>query len=143
MEANEDDNFYFETCKDPRIIPRELLLQNKERDYTEDFFYQNAMINRDNPLFVLQVLKKVDDPVGRVYGYIWMDFDPSCNALFVHSFSVKKDLWGKGKTLKVLQKHLQSCKEKIGCKVRWLSSRPRLFEKMGFKKTKTVMFEVE
>lgn len=124
------------------MIPLDLIEQNKEKDYTSEFFYKNANLNINNPLFILEVLKKKGDYGGKVYGYLWMDFDPSSNSLFVHTFSVKKDLWGR-KTLNVLKNHLIYCKEKLGCKVRWLSNRPSLFEKMGFTKTKTIMFEVE
>jgi len=136
------DSFKFIKCYDEREIPLELVEQIKEKDYDSKKFYEYTRLNMKNPLVIIQVLRNEDEEDQNVYGFLWAEFDPMSNSIFVHSYSVQKSLWHKGKALKVLADHLRLAKDKLNCRVRWLSNRPMLFEKLGFHKTNSVLFEV-
>lgn len=142
MEVKKLDNLKFFRCFHPSVIPRELIDQIKEKDYTTEYFYKCAEAEKYNPKVIIQVLMDENAKDKKIHGFFWAEFDSISNCLFVHSFSVTKELWHNGNTLNLLSNHLRCVKDKLECKVRWLSNRPKLFEKMGFHKTKTVMFEV-
>ncbi len=141
MEVKNLDNLKFIRCLNPKIIPRHLIDQIKEKDYTTDWFYKFSYEEINNPKVFIHILVDKNELNKKIYGFLWAEFECMTNSIFIHSFSVEKELWHIGKTLNVLSNHLRSIKEKLNCKVRWLSNRPKLFERMGFHKTKTVMFE--
>jgi RimJ/RimL family protein N-acetyltransferase len=129
----------FVKLKFPKIIPLDLIESVKGRTFTpEQFFeYQDAQKNnQNNLLFALVDDQKV------IKGYLWAEVNPLDGSLFVNTFSVKKEYWGKGHAIAKVVAFLDELKKKTKApRVFWITTNEKFFLKHKFKRSKNVLME--
>ena len=133
------DELEFVRLKIPHLIPPELIEAVKGRTFSADQFlaYQSEQI--DNPYNFLYVLI---DPEKKIQGYLWAELNALDQTLFVNTFSIAKDYWGKGEGIKKAIEFLTTLQEKTGApRVLWCSTNERFFIKHGFKRSKITLLE--
>lgn len=131
----------------PVHIPKYLVDQVKERDFTVEDFYKYQEINclRDsekgptlNPFNHLYVLV---DEENIVKGFMWFVIDPLSKDMIVHTFSIDNDYWGQP-AMKKASDHIKYLMEKLKTKkTYWFSCYPKQLERCGFKKSKSILME--
>lgn len=132
----------------PNHIPRYLVEQIKERDYSVEDFYafqeinciqqteKGPILNPMNLLYVIGNEEKV------VKGYCWMIIDPLCKDLVIQTFSMDKEYWVKGQAVKLLANKVKEILEELELnKVYWITKHPKHSIKYGFKPSKFVLME--
>jgi hypothetical protein len=132
----------------PDLIPRYLVEQVKKRDYTVDEFYdyQRLICLRDtpegalpNPLSHLWVLC---DKENLIKGFLWFTIDSFCKSLVLQTYTVDKEYWTKGESIKKLADHLKEIQAKANLKkIYWITDYPKHSQKHGFKISKSVLME--
>ena|SRR3990167_1457396 len=132
----------------PVHIPKYLVEQVRDRDYTvEDFYkYQETACAvstehgpRLNPLNHLYVLAKEDNLIK---GFLWFTVDPLSKNIFVHTYSVDKEYWGNGKAVKKLVEFVGEIRKKASLnKVYWTTNYPKHSERYGFKRSRSILVE--
>ena len=123
----------------PRLIPIELIEAVKGRTFTPEQFYQyqeSQIDNQFNHLFALVDDRKV------IHGYLWAEMNVLDNSLFVNTFSVAKEHWGKGKAVPKVMEFLSELKKKLNApRVFWITTNEKFFLKHGFKRSKNILME--
>lgn len=133
------DSLSFVKLKIPRLIPIELIESVKGRTFTPEQFYKYQESQIDNPYNYLFVLI---DNVKKIHGYLWAEVNILDSSLFVNTFSISKDYWGKGQAIPKVIEFLRTLKQKVKApRVFWISSNERFFLKHGFKRSKNVLME--
>lgn len=136
---NLSPNLRIVPLKYPNILPRELIENVKGRTFEPEDFIKYLSNNVDNPVVMLYVL--IDDE-SKIHGYIWIEKNLLDNSLFINTFSVSKEHWGKGKVIDLVIPFLEALKQKMGSKhVFWITTNPKFFQKRGFKVSKNVLME--
>lgn len=135
---------------DPIHIPRHLVEQIRNRDWSIDKFYQyqqHACVKNENGKLNLNpfnLLYVITDENRKVYGFMWSVIDPLSNCLVINSFSMEKGEWENGKCVSLLE---EKCKEiAIGAKldkVYWITNYPKHSEKHGFRRSKSILMEYD
>jgi N-acetylglutamate synthase-like GNAT family acetyltransferase len=128
----------FVRLKIPRLIPLELIESVKGRTFTPEQFYINQEQNIDNPYNLLYALI---DEKKKIHGYLWavVEWDGS---LFVNTFSITKEYWGKGKAIAKVCEFLKEIIDKVKInKVFWATTNEKFFMKHGFRKSKIQLME--
>lgn len=134
----------------PDHIPKHLVEQVRDRDYTVEDFYKyhhgTCLIwveggEKRNPLSHLYVL--VDDD-NLVQGFLWFSIVPLTQDLVIQTYSVEKDYWGAGAAVNKLAEHIKAIRRegKLN-KIYWINKWPKHSEKYGFKKSKAVLMEYD
>lgn len=132
-------NLKFVKLKIPRLIPKELVELVKGRTFSIDQFYMYQEAQVDNPFNYLFAL--IDDH-NKIQGYLWAECNLLDRSLFVNTFSIAKEYWGKGKAIEFVIPFLKELKAKTGAPhVFWISTNVKFFEKKGFKRSKNVLME--
>ena len=129
----------FAPLKIPSLIPIELVEAVKGRTFSPKQFiaYQESQV--DNPGNFLYVLI---DESKKIHGYLWAELNILDNTLFVNTFSISKDHWGKGTAIKMAIDFLHVLKEKTKApRVFWVTTNEKFFSKHGFKRSKNVLME--
>jgi hypothetical protein len=87
------DTLEFVKLKIPKLIPTHLIESVKGRTFTPEQFikYQEAQL--DNPYNYLYALIDEDK---KIQGYLWAEINILDGSLFVNTFSITKEFWGKG-----------------------------------------------
>jgi len=133
------DQLQFKPLKIPRLIPKELIENVKDRSFTVEQFlmYQECQVNNPH-----NFLFAVTDENLKIRGYLWAESNLLDGALFVNTFSIDKEYWSKGHSIDkaiefvdALSKQLQSPK------VFWISTNEKFFKKKGFSRSKNVLME--
>jgi hypothetical protein len=133
------DSLEFVRLKIPRLIPTELIENVKGRTFTPEQFYKYQELQVDNPYNYLYVLV---DEGKKIHGYLWAEVNMLDGSLFVNTFSITKDYWGKGEAIPKVIKFLELLKEKTkATRVFWITTNEKFFMKHGFKKSKNVLME--
>lgn len=123
----------------PRLIPVELIELVKGRTFTPSQFYHYQEEQADNPYNHLFVLV---DEVKKIHGYLWAEVNILDNSLFVNTFSVSKEFWGKGEAIEKVTEFLRELKAKTKApRVFWITTNQKFFLKKGFKHSKNVLME--
>lgn len=132
----------------PINIPKTLIEQVRDRDFSVDDFYHYHEINclRDteegpclNPFSHLYALA---DKENIVRGFLWFTIDALTKDLCIQTYSVEKNYWEPGKAIKKVVEHLKEIKNKASLnKVYWITSYPKHSKKHGFKESKSVLME--
>ena len=135
------EDLTFVKLRFPRIIPRELIENVKGRTYTPEQFYfyqENQGHNPNNYLHGLVDENKV------IHGYLWAEKNYLDDSLFVNTFSISKQYWGKGEAINMAIEFVADIKIKSGAKrVFWATTNDKFFSKKGFKKSKIVLMEYQ
>jgi len=134
----------------PIHIPKYLVEQVRDRDYTvEDFFkYQeiNCMVpgKEGQTLNPFSHLYALVDPDNVVKGFLWFVVDALSKDMIINTFSVDKAYWGKGKAVQRLSDHVKEIMKKLKIKKAfWLTNYPKHSERHGFRRSKSVLMEYE
>lgn len=129
----------------PDHIPRYLIEQLKDREYSTDDFYTYHHINcltpeqKLNPFLHLYVLV---DPDNIVKGMLWFDVDPLSKDILIQTYSVNKEYWNRGMAVKKLSDHIKEIRRNAGLKkIFWVTSYPKHSERNGFKRSRHVLME--
>lgn len=133
----------------PVHIPKYLVEQIKSRDYSVDDFYRHqehacTYIDANgskaiSPLNHLYVLSSQD---YKVVGFLWFVIDDLCQNIVVQNFSIDRKFWSKGNAIELASKHVKEILKNAKLKkVYWVTNRPKVFEKAGFKRAKDAIME--
>lgn len=129
----------FVRLKIPRLIPVSLIDAVKGRTFTSEQFllYQEQQV--DNPGNFLYALI---DENKKIHGYLWAEMNALDGTLFVNTFSIDKEYWGKGAGIRKAVEFLENLKSKTKApKVFWITTNEKFFCKHGFKKSKNCLME--
>jgi hypothetical protein len=132
-------NLRFVRLRVPSLIPSHLIEAVKGNLFTPQQFceYQEKQIG--NPYNLLYALISEDH---KIQGFLWAEINAMDKALFINTYSVNKEYWGKGAAIPLAVKFLHQVKEKFDCpRVFWFTTNEKFFSKHGFKKSKNVLME--
>lgn len=138
LEEKDINDFKFVRLKIPDLIPDDLIENVKGRTFTPSQFYafQNRQIdNPNNFLFALIEEESI------IQGFLWavIEWD---GTLWVNTFSISKELWGKGKAMDKVNEFLSDLMNKTGAQlVMWATTNKKFFLKKGFKESKISLME--
>jgi N-acetylglutamate synthase-like GNAT family acetyltransferase len=135
------ESLKFVKLKMPRLIPLELIESVKGRTFSSEQFYkyQEDQIKYENPGNLLYAL--IDD-AKKIQGYLWAEISQLDGSMFVNTFSIKKEFWGKGEAIPKVCEFLKSLKAEFGAeRVFWITTNEKFFAKQGFKRSKNVLME--
>jgi hypothetical protein len=125
--------------KIPRLIPAHLIDAVKFKGFDSEKFYayqEDRVGDPDNLIFALF------DNDKKIKGYLWAVVDESDGALFINTFSVDKEHWGKGKAMdKAIEIIEEIVDELKPPSVKWITTNDRFFVKRGFKRSREVIME--
>lgn len=133
----------------PSHIPKYLIEQVRDRDFSVEDFYKyheiNCMIPSNdgnvklNPFSHLYVLA---NKVNEVKGMLWFSVDPLAKDIVIQTFSMDKEYWLKGVAVKKLSSHIKEIRKKGNLnKIYWITNYPKHSERNGFKRAKAVLME--
>jgi hypothetical protein len=138
----EKDNFEslkFVKLQIPELIPRALIEAVKGKTFTPEQFYayqKKCLNNPYNYLFALIDENKV------IQGFLWAEANLLDHSLFVNTFSISKEYWGKGKAIELAISFLRDLKAKLKSpRVFWITTNDKFFVKHNFKRSKNVLME--
>lgn len=133
------EELQFVRLKIPRIIPKDLIESVKGRTFTADQFYEYQEAQVDNPYNYLYALINEDK---KIQGYLWAESNLLDGSLFVNTFSITKEYWGKGEAIPRVIEFLVELKNKMKApRVFWITTNEKFFLKHGFKRSKNVLME--
>lgn len=133
------DKLEFVKLKIPRIIPIELIEAVKGRTFTPEQFYLYQEQQVGNPYNFLYALT---DTRKKIKGYLWAEQNILDKSLFINTFSVGKEFWGKGRAIPKVIEFLKELKNKVDAtKVFWITTNERFFRKHNFKASKNIIME--
>ncbi len=131
----------FVRLKIPRLIPHALVEAVKGRTFSVEQFYAYQEQQVDNPGNYLYALV---DSSKKIHGYLWAETNALDNTLFINTFSIDKEHWGKGKGIDLAIEFLRELRKKTKSpRVFWLSTNEKFFLKHGFKRAKQSLLEYE
>lgn len=129
-------------------VPKYLVEQVRDRDYSVDDFYTHQDANllmtvhgqpQLNPFHHLYVLV---EPGNLVKGFLWFVIDPLTKDIAINTFSMDKEYWGRGKAVEMLANHVKEIRKKAKLKkVYWITNYPKHSERYQFKRSKSVLME--
>lgn len=138
-EKNEPTQLEFVRLRLPRLIPIELIEAVKGRTFTPEQFYKYQENQADNTHNFLYAL--IDDK-KKIHGYFWAEMNSLDGSLFVNTFSISKEFWGKGKAIPMVIDFLRKLKEKVKpSRIFWVTTNEKFFGKHGFKRSKNILME--
>jgi N-acetylglutamate synthase-like GNAT family acetyltransferase len=77
------------------------------------------------------------DEDKKIHGYLWAQSNLLDGSLFVNTFSIDKQYWGKGKAIPMVIEFLDKLRDKIkATSVFWATTNEKFFLKHGFKRAK-------
>lgn len=132
----------------PIHIPKYLVEQVRDRDYSPEDFFRHQEINcliqgkEGMTLNPFNHLYALVDPDNSVKGFLWFVIDSLSKEMIINVFSVDKTYWGKGDAVKRLADHVKEIMKKLKInKVYWLTNYPKHSERHGFKRSRSVLME--
>lgn len=122
-----------------QLIPRYLLEQVKDGDWDLDLLYQYGDLVAQHPLTLLYVLADKDYVIK---GLLWGAIEPLSKTISIYVLSVDKEYQDRGGPILYAREFARNLKEKMGFKkTEFPTTKPRAFERLGFKRSKVVMME--
>lgn len=132
----------------PVHIPTYLAEQVRDRDYSVEEFYafqeqsclrmtkEGPSLNPLNHLYVLANNENVTK------GFVWFTIDALSKDICIHTFSMDKEYWGRGKAVEKLSNFIKEIRRKARLnKVYWITNYPKHSERHGFKRSKSILME--
>lgn len=129
---------------DPIHIPSYLVEQIKDRLYTVEKFYEfqrlcclfstdkGPILNPTNFLYAL-----IDQKKKETKGFLWMSAQVLTESLIINNFSVDAAYWGKGESIKLVEKKAKKVMSDLKLKrIVWITKNVRFCEALGFKHSK-------
>jgi len=125
---------------DLRIVPRKLLEQVKGLEWNIDRVYalsENICSNPTNLIYVLYDEEKI------IHGLIWAQVNILNENLYVLVLSVDEEYQGaNGAAIDAAALLLNSIRQEANLKkIIWTTTRPKAYEKHGFKRSKKIIME--
>lgn len=147
-EAPDIKNLRWIRIFNPMLIPKKLVEQVRDRDFTVEDFYIYHEINcmrmteegpTFNPLSHLYVLA---DSENIIKGFLWFTVDPLCKDICIQTYSVEKEFWYHGQAVRKLADHVKKIRSEAGLnKIYWVTNYPKHSERYGFKRSDSVLME--
>lgn len=132
----------------PVGVPRELIDQIKDKEFTTDDFFKfqnlNCLISgKDGPtLNPFNHLYALVDPDNKVQGVLWFVIDALSKDMIINTYSVHNSYWGRGRAVKRLSSHVKEIMKKLKIdKAYWMTRYPKHSERHGFKRSRNVLME--
>lgn len=133
------ENLQFVRLKIPRLIPIELVENVKGRTFSPEQFYKYQEYQISNPNNHLYALI---DKANKIQGYMWAEVSRLDECLWVNTFSINKEYWGKGEAIKLAEEFLKPLSQKIKApKTFWVTTNEKFFIKKGFRRSKNSLME--
>lgn len=136
------ENLRFVRIKHPdviRSIPEALIESVKGRTFSVEQFYTFQEMQAHSPY---NFLYAIVDYSNKIHGYLWVERSMLDGTLFVNTFSISRDYWGKGKAVQLAIDYVNSMREVLEAKrVFWISTNDKFYIKKGFKRSKNVLME--
>ena len=130
------------------LIPKYLVEQIRDREFTVDDFYKyqnlNCLIETEkgkilNPFNHLYVLANEENIVK---GFLWFVIDALTKDIIINTFSMDEAYWENGKAVKILTEHVKKLLDDMKLKkVYWITKYPKHSQRHGFKKSKWTLME--
>lgn len=146
--TNKIDDLRWVRAFSPDLIPRYLVEQVRDRQFTVDNFYKyhhlNCTIESEkgptlNPFNHLYVLANDENLVK---GFLWFMIDPLTRHIIINTFSMDEDYWYNGKAVEKLSNHIKEIMKKLDIKkVYWVTRYPKHSKRYGFKNSKSMLME--
>ena len=93
-----------------------------------------------NPFALLYALA---DQEHKIQGVLWATINPLDERIYVNILSVAKEYQKRTQTIMATRENLEKIKESMNLKgIRWVTTRPRAFEKHGFRRLNRALMEV-
>ena len=134
----------------PDLLPRYLVEQIKNKDFTVDEFYSfqraNCTISDNNGISLNPTnhLYFLVDPSNQVKGFLWLVVDVLTKDLVINNYSLDSNYWCKGQAVKKLSKFVKELLNKLKFnKIYWITRYPKHSKKYGFKPSKDVLMEYD
>ena len=131
-------------------LPNYLVEQVRHRTYSVEEFYKYQQINllmQGKEGIVLNPFNHVyilADKENLVKGFLWMTIDPLSKDIFIQTYSVDKEYWGKGLAVKKLADHVKEIRNKAKLnKIFWHTDYPKHSERYGFKRSSSILMEYD
>lgn len=129
----------FVKLKIPRLIPKQLIESVKGKTFTVEQFFSFQESQADSPYNFLYALVNEE---RKIHGFLWAEQSMLDGVLFINTFSIDKQYWGKGKAIDLAIRHVEKLKNKLKIhKVLWCTTNDKFFVKHGFKRSKIVLME--
>ena len=132
----------------PIHVPKYLIEQIKKRDYSVEEFYKYHEINclqmteegpSLNPFSHLYVLVNTENLVKDV---LWFTVDPLAKSICIQTYTVDKEYWNSGGSVRKLADHIKDIRRKGNLKkIYWVSDYPKHSQRHGFRMSKSVLME--
>jgi hypothetical protein len=133
------EDLQFVKLKIPRLIPKDLIEGVKGRTFSPEQFYSYQEKLVSNPYNLLFVLV---DKEKKIQGYLWCEINMLDGSLFVNTFSINKEYWGKGDAIPKVVEFLRELKKSTkATHVFWVTTNEKFFIKHGFKRSKNCLME--
>ena len=132
------DQLQFTRLLLPRLIPEHLILQVKGRTFTAEQFYIyiEDCIESENPYSLIYAIV---NPEKAIVGYFWIEINALDGTMFLSTYSIDKKYWNQGEAFKRAIEFLKTIIPRLGVtEVIWMTTNPRFYEKLGFKRSKNV-----
>ena len=125
---------------DFHLIPEHLLKQVRDLGYPPERLYMLGEAIMKNPFALLYALA---DQEHKIQGVLWATINPLDEIMYVQLLSMDRSFQNRGQAITVTIENLEKIRENMNLNgIRWLTTRPRAFEKHGFKRSKRILMEV-
>lgn len=126
---------------DWNLVPGYLVKQVKGMDFPPERLYAFGEDIARNPFTLLFVLA---DEHHRIQGFLWGSVNPLDQSIMGHIFSLDKEYQDRGKPIQVAIKKLEEFGRNLGFeRVKWQTTRPKAFERLGFERAEQVLMAKE
>jgi len=132
----------------PVHIPKYLVEQVRDRDFTPDDFFKfqemSCITNSKdgpklNPLNHLYVLANNENMTK---GFVWFVIDSLSKDICINTFSMDKEYWYDGKAVEKLSRFIKDIRKKANLnKIYWITNYPKHSLRHGFRRSKGVLME--
>jgi len=144
------DNLKWIRVFTPDHLPKYLVEQVRDRDYSIEDFYKfhtlNCITQKDNTFTVnpfnhLYVLANQDNIVK---GFLWFTIDPLAKNIFIQTFSIDKEYWFKGYAMRKVSEHVKEIRKKAKLnKIYWITKFEKHSKYYGFKPSSSILMEYD
>lgn len=139
QKSSKIDLLRFCKLKIPHLIPVEFVEAVKGNSFTPQQFYTYQKNNIDNPRNLLYALI---DPDDKIQGFLWMEINNVDKSLYIDTFSISKEYWGKGKAMFKAIEFIDNLDKQLKPpRILWATTNAKFFEKYGFKRSKVILME--
>ena len=126
---------------DPRLIPKYLVEQVKERDWQIDQFYTYQLKAQSDKA---NILLTIVDERHFIVGFVWLTLDGFSQVCFVNTVSIDKKHQGQRSLLKKIEKYIKELTKKLGfSKIIIVTKRTKVLQRYGFAESRNKILEMK